>query len=271
MGIFSIFLLPIIVFLAVMIYRASKQDGFSLSKRVGITFLFLLPFTYDIVITNILGAYYCLIAPPHPKTKIIKKVEYPISIYWEDSVYPGFNKEDRKLMIINYLDGKHLKTMALNGPDGKIYVYSAKEGDFKSFKYDKKFKNRYTQYTHIIMQNEKVYTKQTMPKTNYTVTFNEIPLNSFSKHFLYSDETKVIENNTSKVIAYNRRYMRFFYNIFPDFEVGNLYYSPDPVCGERISLAEVTFEHNKWNFNNRRLRWVDINQKLYNKYIKGEK
>ena len=44
-----------------------------------------------------------------------KKIEKPISIYWEDNVYPGFNKEDRELMIINYLDGVHLKTMALNG------------------------------------------------------------------------------------------------------------------------------------------------------------
>jgi len=70
MGIFSIFLLPLIVFLAVMIYKALQKDGVSFLKRVGITFLFLLPFTYDIVITNLLTGYYCLIAPPHPKTKI---------------------------------------------------------------------------------------------------------------------------------------------------------------------------------------------------------
>ena len=70
--------------------------------------------TYDILLTNIFGLYYCKIAPPHPKTKIEKKVAYPISIYWEDNVYPGFSKQDRELMIKNYLDGVHLKTMALS-------------------------------------------------------------------------------------------------------------------------------------------------------------
>jgi len=270
MGIFSIFLLPIIVFLAVMIYRAAKKDGFSFFKRVGITFLFLLPFTYDIVITNLLSGYYCLVASPHPKTKIEKKVEYPISIYWEDNVYPGFSKEDRELMIINYLDGVHLKTMALNGDNGKIYVYRAKEGEFKSFKYDERYEDRYTQYAHIIMQREEVYTKQTMPKLNYTVTFNEIPLNSFARKFLYSDETKIIENNTSKVIAYNRRYMRFFYNIFPDFELGNIYYYPHAVCGGNY----LHYDGKKFNYigyYGSRKHKIGINNYLYKKYIKGEK
>jgi len=270
MGIFSIFLLPLIVFLAVMIYKALQKDGVSFLKRVGITFLFLLPFTYDIVITNLLAGYYCLIAPPHPKTKIEKKVEYPISIYWEDNVYPGFSKADRELMIINYLDGIHLKTMALNGDDEKIYVYRAKEGEFKSFKYDEKYKNRYTQYAYIIMQREEVYTKQTMPKLNYTVTFNEVKLNSFARKFLYSDETKIIENNTSKVIAYNRRYMRFFYNIFPDFEVGGRYYSPEPMCGG----SYFWFTHRVFDYQPIEVRnnhKMGLNNYLYNKYIKGEK
>lgn len=201
----------------------------------------LLP-TYDIIITNVLGAYYCSLEP-NPKTLIKKKVEYPLSIYWEDNVYTGFNIEDRKLMVMNYLDGKHLTKMALNGDDGKIYVYEAKAGDFKSFKYDPKFENRYVQYASIIMKNEKNYTKVTMPKMNYTVTFNEIALQPFARKFLYSDETKIIDNNTKETIAYNRRYMRFFYNIFPDVALGNLYYYPESICGSNESIDNWLFEY----------------------------
>lgn len=104
----------------------------------GISFFVLLP-TYDIIVTNGLGAYYCL-SSPNPKTYIKLTIEKPISIYWEDNVYPGFSIEDRKLMIMNYLDGKHLQTMALVGDDGKIYVYEAKEGGFDSLQYDKNIK-----------------------------------------------------------------------------------------------------------------------------------
>ncbi|NPA73974.1 MAG: hypothetical protein GXO12_04615 [Epsilonproteobacteria bacterium] len=268
MGIFSIFLLPLIVFLAVMIYKVLQKNGMSFSKRVGITFLFLFPFTYDILITNLLSGYYCLIAPPHPKTKIIKKVKYPISIYWEDNVYPGFSKEDRELMIMNYLDGVHLKMMALNGDDGKIYVYRAKEGEYKAMGYKER------DYAKAILKRGKTYTKQSMPKTNYTVTFNEIKLNPFARHFLYSDETKVIENNTSKVIAYNRRYIRFFYNISPDVALGNIYYYPHAMCGESYDgfdyeVFQYVFNHGG-SYSDQKHK-IDLNRYLYNKYIKGGK
>jgi len=229
--------------------------------------------TYDIIITNILTAYYCNTAP-NPKTKIEKKVEYPISIYWEDNVYPGFSKADRELMIINYLDGVHLKTMALNAPDGKIYIYHIERPILKKLKEEFSESEWYStgikQYTQTVMQTQKVYTKQTMPKTNYTVTFNEVRLNAFTRDFLYSDETKVIENNTSKVIAYNRRYMRFFYTLQPDFQGGNYYY-PHPMCGNGIyrRTEDKVFSELAWHYNVAEI--PGINQKLYNKYIKGEK
>ena len=230
LGIFSLFITPILAIVVILI--ASNRKLKPRKKLLYIT-LFLLPFTYDIIITNLLGLYYCKIAPPHPKTKIEKRVEYPVSIYWEDNVYPGFSKEDRELMIINYLDGIHLKTMALNGDDGKIYVYHINQEEVKKNK--EKIKGSADDrkaYAEEIIKTQKIYTKSTMPKTNYTVTFNELKLNPFARKFLYSDETKVIENNTGKVIAYNQRVMRFFYNIFPDFELGDRYYYSDPVCGD---------------------------------------
>jgi len=86
--------------------------------------------TEDMIMTNILGYYYCA-QDPNPNTLIKKTVEYPDSIYWEDNIYKGFGVngtgalDDRELMIINYLDGKRLKQIALNGLDGKIYVFTA--------------------------------------------------------------------------------------------------------------------------------------------------
>lgn len=253
---------------AVFIYKLTRR--YSMNKWIHLSvlaILILIP-TYDIILTNILGGYYCL---KNPSTYVKKKVEYPLSIYWEDNVYPGFNAEDRKLMIINYLDGKHLKTMALNGDDGKIYVFEAKEGDFKTFTYDPKFENRYAQYASIIMNNEKVYTKVTMPKMNYTVTFNEIKLNPLSRKFLYSDETKIIDNNTKETIAYNERLMRFFYNIAPDFAQGNRYYEQHEICGDWYELHLKAFKMLEWRINGFSDHKIDLNEKLYNKYIKGEK
>lgn len=77
----------------------------------------------DVILSNTLGAYYCA-QEPNPKTYIKHTVEEPISIYWEDNVYPGFDDADAELMVKNYLDGVHLQTMALNTPEGKVRVYS---------------------------------------------------------------------------------------------------------------------------------------------------
>jgi len=72
------------------------------------------------------GMKYCS-AEPNPKTWIGERVEVPESIYWEDELYNGFTDEDAKLMVTNYLDGVHLKTMALNTPEGKVKIYSYKD------------------------------------------------------------------------------------------------------------------------------------------------
>jgi len=282
-----------------------KKIGFYLSSVASVCFVLFL--TYDIIITNILSAYYCNTAP-NPKTKIEKKVEYPISIYWEDNVYPGFSKEDRELMIMNYLDGIHLKKMALNGDDGKVYIYTKEVPKKEYLKMSNKVSNiskeikklqtfpkdrQNKQYIKNInklykekeaLQNrmqklidsypveEKEFSKDTMPKMNYTVTFNEIKLNSFTSKFLYSDETKVIENNTGKVIAYNQRYMRFFYTLHPDIALGNRYYWQEPMCGDWWYGFDENVLIGKWSLNSFGYSHHNIspNEFLYNKYIKGE-
>lgn len=277
MGMILIFFWGLYIAAAVGIYFLVKH--FILNKwvhRIVLVFLILLP-TYDIIITNVLGAYYCK-ADPNPKTFIKKKVEYPESIYWEDNVYQGFNAEDRKRMIENYLDGVHLKTMALNGNDGKIYVYEANSSIWEKLKpLEKERSQSYYDMADTIAQNimqtsEKSYTKQSMPKINYTVTFNEVKLNPFARKFLYSDEIKVIDNKTNEVIAYNRRYMRFFYNIMPDLSLGNLYYDPwdGKMCGSEDTqyFFRHIFEEIYINYSGAIAE--SFNSKLYRKYKKGE-
>lgn len=80
----------------------------------------------EVILSNTLGTYYCA-QEPNPKTYIKHTVEEPISIYWEDNVYPGFDEADSKLMVKNYLDGVHLQIMALNTTEGKVNIYSYKD------------------------------------------------------------------------------------------------------------------------------------------------
>lgn len=257
---------------AVGIYTLTKK--YSVNKwvhRSVLAILILIP-TYDIILTNILGGYYCLTTP---STYINKKVEYPLSIYWNSSVTSGLNQDGRKLMIINYLDGVHLKNMALNGDDGKVYVYHLDKPMWEKIKKEfdaSKYKDIYEQYTqYVINTSEQVYTKVTMPQMNYTVQFDEIKLNPLSRKFLYSDETKIIENNTSEVIAYNRRIMHFFYNIAPDFALGNRDYAPEPICGFRFTrnFDEMVFPSLKY------LYFGEVGSSSYkenkNKHTTGEK
>lgn len=167
--------------------------------------------------------------------------------------------------------------MALNGDDGKIYVYEANASVWEPLKPLEQ--ERGQQYVDtikaigdaIIRQNQKVYTRETMPKMNYTVTFNEIKLDLLSQKFLYSDETKVIDNNTSEVIAYNRRIMHFFYNIAPDLALGNRDYEPEPMCGFRFTrdFDEMVFPSLKY------LYLGEVGSSSYkenqNKHTTGEK
>ncbi|MCF6267723.1 MAG: hypothetical protein L3J57_14435 [Desulfuromusa sp.] len=65
-----------------------------------------------------------------PLQEIYQTVESPESVYWEDNVWPGFDAYGRHWMVKNYLDGVYLKVLALNGDDGKIYLYRATAKDF---------------------------------------------------------------------------------------------------------------------------------------------
>jgi hypothetical protein len=225
--------------------------------------------THDIIITHFLALQICR-GDPQPKTFIKKSVEYPESIYWEDNVYPGFDENDRLLMIRNYLDGVHLKTMALNGPDGKIYVYTATEEDWRESReiHARKRTGDYFKTLELesrrIAGRGKVYTRGTMPRFNYSVVFNPVSLTPFERRYLWSDEVTITDKKTDEIIAYNRRLMRRWYMILPDFGMGHRYYSPKPMCGlsDYTGFDDRVFPIDRINGMNH-LQF--INNKLYQK------
>jgi len=211
---------------------------------------FILFLTHDIIITNFLAYQICK-ADPQPKTYLHKTVEYPESIYWEDNIYPGFDEQDRLLMIRNYLDGIHLKTMALNSPDGRVYLYSAteknwhKSREINANKITGNYFDTLVQETKIIASEAKIYTQKNMPQLNYSVTFNLIPLTEFQQRYLWSDEISIKDQRNAEVIGYNRRLMRRWYMILPDIGVGNRYYSPRSMCG---LSSYAGFDHHLFSF-----------------------
>ena len=175
--------------------------------------LFLIP-TYDIIITNILGAYYCATTP---KAFIKETVEYPQSIYFEDNVFNGFNEQDIENMMNNYLDGIHLKTLALNLPDGSIAIYHYEKNQDEYDKIVKEVKQELGEKTlryddirariiKIIDSNRIITTKDKMPMMNYAVLYDKVSLNQIASKFFRADDMKVINNRMNEVISYQRRY-----------------------------------------------------------------
>jgi hypothetical protein len=65
-----------------------------------------------------------------PLQEIHLTVTSPESVYWHDEVWPGFDATGRTWMVEQYLDGIHLKALALNGDNGTVYLYRADEETF---------------------------------------------------------------------------------------------------------------------------------------------
>lgn len=121
-----------IVYLLVAIISIAVAVKFGRSKVV--VFVVVLLFVFfpfrRLIFYNILFFYYSM----SPLQEIHETVESPMSVYWEDNVWPGFDAYSRQWMVKNYLDGKHLQLLALNSDDGKIYLYRASQETFSKSK-----------------------------------------------------------------------------------------------------------------------------------------
>ncbi len=96
---------------------------------VVILFFTILPFR-RLIFYKIIFFYYSRT----PLKEIHETVQYPISVYWEDNVLPGFDEYGRHWMVKNYLDGEHLQLLALSGEDGKIYLYRVNQETYSKSK-----------------------------------------------------------------------------------------------------------------------------------------
>lgn len=140
--------------------------------------------TYDIFMQGALLAYY-------GKTRLLQEikrtVDAPGSVYWEDNVWPGYDAKYRLWMIDHLLDGTHLDTLAMNGEDGKIYLYRYAQGD-----------------------TPEVFAKSAdLPPLNYLVRLNPVPLPWWQKKFLWADRMEIIDQRTKERIAFSERYMGY--------------------------------------------------------------
>ncbi len=270
MIILFVYIIPYMAVSAIVMAITLKQTNKIWIRGIVAAALFLIP-TYDIIITNILGAYYCATTP---KAFIKETVEYPQSIYFEDNVFNGFNEQDIEYMMNNYLDGIHLKTLALNLPDGNvaIYHYEKNQDDYdkivKEVKQEPGDKTSHyddirARIIKIIDSNKIITTKDKMPKMNYAVLYDKVNLNRFASKYFHSDAMRIIDNKTNETIAFQQRY--FMFKRLTDYSAGG--YSGKYICDDkRISLVMSTFP--KMDLN---IGYVLLNfDARFKNYFKGE-
>jgi len=122
-------LIVIIGYLAVVVplvlWIVKLLTGSNKAKWVVLVFLLVGPFWRPLFC----GLVFKIVVR-EPLQEILRTVESPESVYWQDDVWPGFDTYGRKWMVEQYLDGVHLKVLALNGADGKIYLYRADADTF---------------------------------------------------------------------------------------------------------------------------------------------
>lgn len=111
---------------SILFFRRSKRKHRWVVFIVFFLVYLPLPFSDLIVKTAILSAR----TFNSDLQEIRQTVEFPESVVWIDNVWPGFDEYGRHWMVKNYLDGVHLKILALHGDDGKFYLYRASAEDF---------------------------------------------------------------------------------------------------------------------------------------------
>lgn len=202
---------------------AGRATGSKKAKWIALPVLLVAPFWRPLFCS-----LYFMLMVWGPLQEIHQTVESPESVYWQDDVWPGFDAYDRKWMVDQYLDGVHLKALALNGEDGKIYLYRAEGGMFSEAENRRermerldpkaedypKLRAEYMRLKKIaveeITRNAEVFQSASqLPPMRYQVTF--VPLDNWWRKIgiYHADQVTITESSTGKVIAYSRRYLGF--------------------------------------------------------------
>jgi Methyl-accepting chemotaxis protein len=119
----------LIVVVPLVVWLIGLATGSRKAKWLSLSVLLTVPFWYWWFF-----AVLFMVIPPDPLQEIHQTVSSPESVYWQDDVWPGFDDSARAVMVWHYLDGVHLKVLAVNGDDGKVYLYQADEATFAEVK-----------------------------------------------------------------------------------------------------------------------------------------
>jgi len=183
---FILFLFIVCVYLVFVfiVYFVMRKVDARKSVRIAVVLLLLsLPFV-DIVVPQGLFLLYRAFGPLQEVRHV---VDAPGSVCWIDNVWPGFDEYGRDWMVRSYLDGTHLQALALNGDDGKVYVY--------------RFEAPNTP--------EVLDSIDQLPPMRYQVTFDRVPLGIVERLFVHGDEIRITDLETGEVLAYSRRYLAY--------------------------------------------------------------
>jgi len=160
-----------------------KVDARKTVRRAVVLILLSLPFV-DIVVPQ---GFFLLYRAFGPLQEVRHVVDAPGSVSWIDNVWPGFDEYGRDWMVRSYLDGTHLQTLALNGDDGKVYVY--------------RFEAPNTP--------EVLDSIDQLPPMRYQVTFDPVSLGIVEWLFVHGDEIRITDLETGEVLAFSRRYLSY--------------------------------------------------------------
>jgi len=175
-----------------------------------LTVLFFLLFPiYDIVIQKVAMTYF---EKTQTLQEIKRTVDAPGSVYWEDNVWPGYDPNYRLWMIDHLLDGKHLDTLAMNGEDGKVYLYRYGQGD-----------------TPEVFEDA-----SQLPPVNYKVVLNQVPLPWLLKRYIWSDQMDIYDTRSGERIAFSRRYMGYSPRMMLVAPVGDSPFEGSGYAGDRL-------------------------------------
>lgn len=179
LGLFLIYLIAAVS--VVLMVRGFTQNRWL--RRLAVLLCILFPI-YDIVIQKVAMTYF---EKTQTLQEIKRTVDAPGSVYWEDNVWPGYDPNYRLWMIDHLLDGNHLDTLAMNGEDGKIYLYRYGQGD-----------------TPEVFEDA-----SQLPPVNYKVVLNPVELPWLLKRYIWSDQMDIYDTRSGERIAFSRRYMGY--------------------------------------------------------------
>ena len=217
--IFTVIILITIGFAAALnkLLKIKLKKNTALNVTSLITILFLLKhFIFYGVLFALQG--------PWPTKHISEKIAFPISVFIKDDVLMRYDfKYTHSYMVKKYLDGFHLKTLAIEGNDNKIYVYH---------------KDLMTTEWREVVKNVAVFESiSDIPNIAYHVTVSE--LNS-SNNFLryHSDKTTIINIENHKEVAYSYRSWSYLSLLF------RLCFELDDPFGVKKGIGPYTFIEN---------------------------